>query len=142
MSRELTSQELSRLGFDSMEDVKKFSAEIRSNLIWGMKLYLLLENAYKQANAEIDASCCGILFCKAIEVQMQECFVDALKYHFPEYRMPGLPATAVQDKKILHLKDANTEVFTLGWYLTFIQKKKTELGSIMNQIGYARYDKQ
>ena len=25
---------------------------------------------------------------------------------------------------------------------TFIQKKKTELGSIMNQIGYARYDKQ
>ena len=142
MSRELTSQELSRFGFDSMEDVKKFSAEIRSNLIWGMKLYLLLENAYKQANAEIDASCCGILFCKAIEVQMQECFVDALKYHFPEYRMPGLPATAVQDKKILHLKDANTEVFTLGWYPTFIQKKKTELGSIMNQIGYARYDKQ
>ena len=69
-------------------------------------------------------------------------FVDALKYHFPEYRMPGLPATAVQDKKILHLKDANTEVFTLGWYPTFIQKKKTELGSIMNQIGYARYDKQ
>ena len=56
--------------------------------------------------------------------------------------MPGLPATAVQDKKILHLKDANTEVFTLGWYPTFIQKKKTELGSIMNQIGYARYDKQ
>lgn len=96
MSRELTSQELSRFGFDSMEDVKKFSAEIRSNLIWGMKLYLLLENAYKQANAEIDASCCGILFCKAIEVQMQECFVDALKCHFPEYRMPGLPATAVQ----------------------------------------------
>ena len=43
--------------------------------------------------------------------------------------MPGLPATAVQDKKILHLKDANTEAFfTLGWHLTFIQKKKTELG--------------
>ena len=56
--------------------------------------------------------------------------------------MPGLPATAVQDKKFFHLKDANTEVFTLGWYPTFIQKKKTELGSIMNQIGYARYDKQ
>ena len=41
MSRELTPQELSRFWFDSMEDVKKFSAEIRSNLIWGMKLYLL-----------------------------------------------------------------------------------------------------
>ena len=70
MSRELTSQELSRFGFDSMEDVKKFSAEIRSNLIWGMKLYLLLENAYKQANAEIDGFCrvetLAVALCKNI----------------------------------------------------------------------------
>lgn len=142
MCRELTSEELSRFGFSSMEEVMKFSTKIRSNLLWGIKLYLLLEDAYKQTNAEIDASCCGILFCKAIEIQMQECFVDALKHHFPEYQMRVIPAVDFQDEQIIYLKDADTEEFTLGWYPAFIKKKKNELGIIMNRIGYAAYDKQ
>lgn len=142
MSRELTSDELSRFGFGSMEDVMRFSPEVRSNLLWGMKLYLLLENAYKQSDAEIDASCCGILFCKAIEVRMQECFVEALKRYFPEYQMRVIQAAGSQDKQIVYLKDADSEEFTLGWYPAFIKKKKNDLGSIMDQIGYAAYDKQ
>ncbi len=36
--RELTSQELSRFGFDSMEDVKKFSAEIKIESYLGYEI--------------------------------------------------------------------------------------------------------
>ncbi len=140
MCADLTTEELSKFGFASMEEVMKFSKEIRSNLLWGMKLYLLLENVYRETNAEIDASCCGILFCKAMEIQMHECFADALKNYFPEYRMRVIPAAGSQEEQIIYLKDADAEEFTLGWYPAFIKKKKQELGSIMNEIGYASYD--
>lgn len=114
MSRKLTPEELSRFGFSSMEEISKFGPKIQSNLIWGMKLYLLLERAYKQTNAEIDASCCGILFCKAIEAQMQECFADALKHYFPDYQMRecGLPVLRIS--AVRYLKDASPEKFTLA----------------------------
>ena len=142
MARELTPDELARFGFSSMDDILKFSDKIRSNLIWGMKLYLLLESAYRQTNAEIDASCCGILFCKAIEARMQECFADALKHYFPDYQMRGMRSAGSQEQRIRYLKDASPEEFTLGWYPTFIKHKKNALGSIMDQIGYAAYDRQ
>ena len=142
MSRKLTQEELSRFGFSSMEEISKFGPKIQSNLIWGMKLYLLLERAYKQTNAEIDASCCGILFCKAIEARMQECFADALKHYFPDYQMRAMRTAGSPDQRIRYLKDASPEEFTLGWYPTFIKHKKNNLGSIMAQLGYTAYDRQ
>ena len=142
MSRKLTQEELSRFGFSSMEEISKFGSKIQSNLIWGMKLYLLLERAYKQTTAEIDASCCGILFCKAIEARMQECFADALKHYFPDYQMRAMRTAGSPDQRVRYLKDASPEEFTLGWYPTFIKHKKNNLGSIMAQLGYTAYDRQ
>lgn len=142
MDRELTADELERFGFHSIQEIKEFSSEIQGNLIWGMKLYLLLESAYKLTNTEMDAACCGILFCKAIEIRMQECFAESLKQHFPDYVMRVVPATQTEEEKLLYLKDAEPEEFTLGWYPAFIKKKKADLGMIMDQIGCAGYDKQ
>lgn len=43
MTRALTEEELRRFGFHDMSEIMAFSPEIQSNLLWGMKLYLLLE---------------------------------------------------------------------------------------------------
>lgn len=142
MTRELTGQELQRFGFRDLSEVLAFSPEIRSNLLWGMKLYLLLEEAYAKSSASPDASCCGILFCKAIEIRMHECFAEALKVHFPDYQMRTIQnQNNPEMSQIVYLKDADIKEFTLGWYPAFIKKKKAELGTIMDQNGYPEYDK-
>ncbi len=50
--------------------LEKLSARVRDNLLLGMKLYFLLEPVYR-VNPRFDASCCAILFCKAMELRMK-----------------------------------------------------------------------
>ena len=136
--RDLSASELARFGFQNISEVQAFSSEIRSNLLWGMKLYLLAEKISEKTEERPDAACCGILFCKAIELRMYECFADALKHYFPDYVMrPGQGASGAQ--KPACLKDAEIEEFTLGWYSTFFKKKKAALGDIMRRAGHPEY---
>ena len=42
-----------------------------------------------EVNENLDASCCSILFCKALELRMQECFRENLKRLFPDQKIRG-----------------------------------------------------
>ena len=66
-----------------MQDLEVFSAEVRANIILGMKLFFLLGPVYR-LNKQMDASCCAILFCKALELQIKDCFAEGLKEALPE----------------------------------------------------------
>ena len=73
MSEELTKEQLGKFGFKSMADLKELPTEVQDNLLLGMKLFYLLSPVYK-VYSQLDASCCAILFCKALELRMKECF--------------------------------------------------------------------
>lgn len=142
MMRDLDSKELTRFGFESMTELARYSKEVQSNLVWGIKLYLLLEEAYKKSDISMDASCCGILFCKAIELQMYECFHDSLKDRFPEYVMRTIKGGNSDEEQKIYLKDAPDYEFTLGWYPAFFKKKKVNLAEIMEELGKSEYNKE
>jgi hypothetical protein len=142
MTRNLDSKELTRFGFESMTELAEYSHEVQLNLIWGIKLYLLLEDAYKKTNTSMDASCCGILFCKAIELQMYECFNDSLRERFPDYVMRTIKGGNSEEEQKIYLKDAQDYEFTLGWYPAFFKKKKANLAEIMEKLGKAQYDEE
>ncbi len=70
LTTELTTSQLGKFGFGSVMALEKLSARVRDNLLLGMKLYFLLEPVYR-VNPRFDASCCAILFCKAMELRMK-----------------------------------------------------------------------
>lgn len=99
-------EQLLEFGLKSPKDLESLPLEIKRNLIFGMKLYYLLRPLFEW-NMDLDASCCGILFCKALELQLQSNFYEGLKKQFPEHllRISG---------KAIPLKDAEKKHLMLG----------------------------
>ena len=131
----LTREQLGKFGFRSMEELGKLPAGIRENLLLGMKLYYLLWPVYK-VNDRLDASCCAILFCKAIELRMKECFLPGLKAAFSDYPIKG---NGPGRGRVL-LKDARDEELTLGTFDFILRAKGAELGHRMVEKGEAVYN--
>lgn len=86
INKEFSNAQLQRFGFNSMNDLNRFKKKIRDNIVLGMRIYFLLEELYKYC-PNLDASCCGILFCKAIELRLKECFINKLKEKFPQHKV-------------------------------------------------------
>lgn len=99
-------EQLLEFGLKSPKDLESLPLEIKRNLIFGMKLYYLLRPLFEW-NMDLDASCCGILFCKALELQLQSNFYEGLKKQFPEHLL------RISGKAIL-LKDAEKKHLMLG----------------------------
>ncbi|MFC3932560.1 DEAD/DEAH box helicase [Streptococcus dentapri] len=112
MNQDFTQEELERFGFSESNDLQEFSDEVRQNLEYGMKLYFLLFPILNH----LDASCCAVLFCKAIELQMKECFEQGLKRTFPDYQSKGRRLVEVPSKD-----------FTLGAFKFIIGKNIDEI---------------
>lgn len=131
----LTREQLQRFGFQSEEELNNISMEVRNNLILGMKLYFLLEPIYA-LNPKMDASCCGILFCKALELHVQDCFKKSLKATFPTFLIKGMG----KNRSKVQLKDARDKELTLGAFDTIIKKNIESLSMKMLEHGYTQYD--
>ena len=125
----LTPEQLSPFGFDSEADLEKLPPPIQENLRMGIRLYYLLRAVY-EANQKLDASCCSILFCKAMELQMQECFGNSLKRLLPDAKMSGRGTLG------------KTEIsrLTLGNFHFLIGKNSGMLAARMAERGESRYD--
>lgn len=78
MKQPLTPKQLNKFGFSDQEALFRISPGIRKNLELGMRLYYFLQPVYA-VNKDFDASCCAILFCKALELQMKECFREGMQ---------------------------------------------------------------
>ena len=129
---ELSEEQLKEFGFRDVKDLDIFSEEVRVNIVLGMKLFFLLKPVY-MINSEMDASCCAILFCKALEQQMRDCFISGLQEIIPEYEVgSGRARTA--------LKDAQNKQFMLGTFAKIFKDRKEELGQRMEKVGFPQYD--
>lgn len=134
MSEELTKEQLGKFGFKSIEDLKELPLEVQDNLLLGMKLFYLLSPVYK-VNSQLDASCCAILFCKALELRMKECFEESLKSVFPEEKIRGQG----KGRGSVELQNVKSNELTLGAFQTILYAKRAELGRRMAQKGKEEY---
>ena len=132
---ELSEEQLREFGFSSYADLQKLSGQIRDNLQIGIRLYYLLMPVY-EVNENLDASCCSILFCKALELRMQECFRENLKRLFPDQKIRGQG----KGRGMVALKEAREEEFTLGTFEYIIHGKCEKLGGKMAEMGKKEYN--
>lgn len=132
---ELSTEQLEKFGFRQMKDLDGLSPEVKNNLVLGMKLFFLLEPVYK-VNNQLDASCCAILFCKAMELQMKDCFTEGLKEVFPDFKIRGMG----KGRYCVSLKDAHNRELTLGAFDTIIKNNCETLGRRMKMKGKELYD--
>ena len=127
----LSEDQLRTFGFESGEMMDRLPKQIRDNLCMGIRLYYLLRKVY-EVNHQLDVSCCSILFCKAIELQMKECFGSSLRKLFPDYEMT----------KGNTLGKVDVNKLTLGNFYRIIKAKSDELSEKMKEAGELRYDVQ
>ena len=132
---ELSEEQLREFGFSSYADLQKLSGQIRDNLQIGIRLYYLLMPVY-EVNENLDASCCSILFCKALGLRMQECFRENLKRLFPDQKIRGQG----KGRGMVALKEAREEEFTLGTFEYIIHGKCEKLGGKMAEMGKKEYN--
>ena len=124
-------EQLLEFGLKSPKDLESLPLEIKRNLIFGMKLYYLLRPLFEW-NMDLDASCCGILFCKALELQLQSNFYEGLKKQFPEHllRISG---------KAIPLKDAEKKHLMLGNISYLLKKYGSEIADCMQSKGEPQF---
>jgi len=135
LNAELSTEQLGIFGFRDRKDLEKLTLKVKENILLGMKLFFLLEPVYK-VNAQLDASCCSILFCKAMELQMKDCFTDSLKKIFPDIQVKGMG----KGRGRIPLKDAQSKELTLGAFATILRNNSSALGNKMKMLGKDTYD--
>lgn len=133
MKLPFTTEQLSKFGFSSQKDLLKLKPKIRKNLELGIRLFYFLKPVYI-VNKDFDASCCAILFCKAIELQMKECFIEGLQNAFPDTKING------KGRKQVKLKDAYENMFTLGTFNYIIKNNISALEQYMKMRNESKYD--
>lgn len=128
LAGELSDEQLYHFGFKSEKMLDTFSQHIQDNLRMGIRLYYLLQAVY-EANPEMDTSCCSILFCKAMELRMKECFGSSLKRMFPGKRING--------KVALEKMDVNK--LALGNFCHIIREESVKLAEVLLEKGEKDY---
>lgn len=132
----LTAEQLQKFGFSERKELEQKSPQLRKNLELGIRLYYFLRPVYA-VNRKFDASCCAILFCKAIELQMKECLREGLKTVLPDCEIRGRG----RGRGRVKLSKARAEEFTLGAFRVIIRENSVVLGRRMAQAGEAGYDR-
>lgn len=139
LNQKLSDEQVQKFGFSSNKEFNSLPENIKKTLCMAIKLYFLLAPIY-QNSSDLDASCCGVLFCKATELKLKDNFVDNLKKCFPDLEIKkGLPLRKARDKdfmigKIVHillktskeiakcLKKNGDDFHTETWWDEFINK--------------------
>lgn len=131
----LTDEMLNQFGFRSIDDLSEMSQEAKDNLLFGIQLYYLLQPFYER-NKNMDASCCAILFCKALELHMKDCFSKGLKKEFPNFKIKGFG----KGRKKIPLEKAKDNELTLGAFETILKSNINELSNQMAKKNLTKYD--
>ena len=124
----LTDEELNCFGFRTYTEFQQLSSEVRRNIEWGIKLYFLLRPIYLK-NEYLDASCCAILFCKALELHVKDCLEEGLKNVLPNFKSKGIK-----------LAQINTRAMTLGAFSFIIKKNVNFLSEHLLKRGFPEYN--
>lgn len=132
---DLTDKQLAGYGF-TRAAFNALMPQVRINIEWGIKLYSMLKRLVREYGVtDLDASCCGILFCKAIELQVKDCLADGLKKQLPDIQLiiPGSGRGM--------LKEASAEKMTLGTFCTILKTEgnRQALAEYMINAGREKY---
>lgn len=137
--RPITDEQAQRFGFRNAEDISRLPKQIRKNIEWGIKLFLMLEPVYKAHN-DTDASCCAILFCKALELQVDECLKKGLTDVLPDFE---IRVHGNESKKLSEI-NKNDGIMTLGTFDYIIQSNLSQLagqaGDAYDESWWNTYD--
>lgn len=135
MKEPFTLEQLIKFGFSSQEEISKLNPKVRKNLELGMRLFYFFQPIY-EINKDFDASCCAILFCKAMELQMKGCFKEGIQQALPDYEIKGQGKGRARVK----LKDAQPNELTLGTFQYVINKNIPALSRRMKLLKAPIYD--
>ncbi|MDO4285655.1 MAG: AAA domain-containing protein [Eubacteriales bacterium] len=130
LNQTLKEEQLRPFGFESLEELESLPGELKNNLTMGIKLYYLLLPVYAMT-PELDASCCAILFCKSLELQLRNNFADGLKKVIPDFQMGA---------KGMKLKDARSKDFMMGTVRRILNKNVPVLSRRLAMQGENAFD--
>lgn len=120
----LNKEMLNYFGFESERELNALPEQLKNNISLGMRLYYLftsVQSCVKGVN--LDMSCWSIMFCKAMELQMRECFKDSLISLYPNLGT----GTKGKGGKYLSIKDVEEKQMTLGFFTTILKNKVKDL---------------
>lgn len=123
MKTPFTQEQLDKFGFTDREKWSGMSMRVKKNLEFGMRLYYFLQPVYEVCKG-FDASCCAILFCKALEMQMKERLKEGIGMALPDCEIRG------KGRKV-RIRDARPDEMTLGTFRHVISQNSAELGRRM-----------
>lgn len=132
LNRDLSEEQYKEFGFATKSEFNALPSNVKKNLLMGMKVYYLLRPVYELSD-DLDASCCGILFCKGMELYLRNNFVIGLKTRFPEYRIKN------SSNQLIELKNAADKDFMIGTIQFILRNKVNEIGDYMLLKGYTAY---
>lgn len=130
-SESLTEEQLQIYGYTA-EAFRSLNEQIRNNIEWGIKLHRMLSALKKQFSIEkLDGSCCGILFCKAVELYMKEYFLEGMKKQFPDFKVKG-------KRKLQEVEKKEVTLGTFGFLLKQ-PSSPAKLAAYLKEIGMEEY---
>lgn len=127
LKKSFSEEQLQEFGFKNRDEIEKLPENIKRNIVFGMKLYYLLKPVYQLDNS-LDSSCCAILFCKALELQLQANFSDGLKSRFPEY-------TIRVSHGSVKLKDVKPHDLMIGTVQYILRENTAKIAHLMQIKG-------
>lgn len=111
----ITEEQLAVYGY-TKEEFLHLNEQIRNYIEWGIKLHTLFYSLTRKYSIEnLDASCCGILFCKAVELYMKDYFLEGLKKQLPTCSM-------MKKGKRIPLQEMEKQDVTLGTFGSILRK--------------------
>lgn len=120
----LSKELLGYFGFENEKELDALPEQLRNNISLGMRLYYLFTSVQSFVKGvNIDMSCWSIMFCKAMELQMRECFKDSLISLYPNMRTN----TKTKKGQYLTIKDVEEKQMTLGFFTTILNSKVKDL---------------
>lgn len=132
---EITEEQLQGYGF-TKASFQALNPHVRENVEWGIKLYSMFKKLRQNYEIEeMDVSCCAILFCKAIELQIKECFYEGFKMQLPKFHI----RSAGKNIPFCDIKKENT---TLGTYCHTLHNNdnKQNLAACLARLQETRYN--
>lgn len=118
----LSAEQLKEFGFTNENEIDNLPQNVQENIKLGIKLYSLLTPVY-EINNRIDASCCAILFCKAIELYAKDVLISPLKRILPDYLINGVG----EGRNKVRLQDARDDEFTLGAFVMIFNQNRKKI---------------
>lgn len=132
LSKDLSDEQYQEFGFESKEKFNELPVDVKKNLLIGMKLYFLLRPIYAISD-DLDASCCGILFCKVMELYLRINFAEGLKVRFPDYSIKN------SSNHIIQLQNASDRDFMIGTVQYILKHKANEISDYLMHKGGSEY---